>query len=318
MWSGQIKIEDALYKDIPAITLTNETLKMVVLPENGGKVASLVELRSGREFLLQTANQSYKKQMYDGDYTQGECSGFDDMFPTVDPVAYPDFPWQGTFMPDHGEVCALKWNYKIRDDSLVLSVDGIRFPYLFAKEISFCRSNRIRVAYFATNKSAYPFDYIFASHLMLNVEDNGRILLPGMDSATWGFSRFPIDGNYGDKIHWPTAIIDGQQIRLDTTPAFDINGNNYKFFADKPLLAGWCGYRYPDQTEFKLYFSPLELPAFCLWVNEGWFHGFRNIALEPCSAPFDRIDIARLHGKSSVLAPYETRRWTLEMEIVSK
>ncbi len=57
-----------------------------------------------------------------------------------------------------------------------------------------------------------------------------------------------------------------------------------------------------------VHFSHIDLPAFCVWVNEGWFHGFRNIALEPCSAPFDRVDIAGLHGKSSTLGAYEKRQ----------
>ncbi len=314
----KFEVKNGFYKDVPAVILSNGVLEAVLLPENGGKMASLKDLRNGREFLLQTDNKVYKPQPYDGDYTQGECSGFDDMFPTIDPVPYPDFPWKGVVMPDHGEVCALRWKCEEMADGLAMRVDGVRFPYYFFKKITFSAENRLRIVYTAENKSAYPFEYIFASHLMLNVEDGGEILLPGADAATWGFSRFPADADYGDKFHWPNAVVAGKTIPLNKTPKFDLEGNNYKFFLDEPLKAGWCGYRYSDNSVFKLHFSPEELPAFCVWVNEGFFHGFRNIALEPCSAPFDRVDIARLHRKISKLEPYEVRTWTLELEVCSK
>ncbi len=308
-------ISESSYKDIPSVLFENEFIRLLFLPEHGGKAASILDRKSGREFLLQAPNTAYRKQPYDGNYTTGECSGFDDMFPTIDPVPYPDFPWKGAGMPDHGEVCALPWQWRRNGDSLEMSVDGLRFPYTLTKRISFIGERRIRIAYCARNRSGYPFEYIYASHLMLNVEDDGEILLPGAGKATWGFSRFPKGASYGDKLEWPIAILPDGRVSLDRTPELNPDGNNYKFFLEGALNSGWCGYRYPDGTLFRLNFSPKELPAFCLWVNDGSFHGFRNIALEPCSAAYDRIDIARLHGQRSIIAPFGCQEWTLELEI---
>jgi hypothetical protein len=314
-----VQITKENYKDIPALILDNGTLKLTFLPEYGGKLASMIDKRCNRELLLQTPNEKYLVQPYDGDYTTGECSAFDDMFPTIDPVAYPDFPWKNAVMPDHGEVCALPWKYTVDGDSVTMTVSGVRFPYTLTKTVTFEAADRVKITYTAENRSPYPMDYIYAAHLMINVEDGGEILLPEAGKATWGFSRFPAEASYGDKLVWPTVkFSDGTSVDLSKTPAFDIDGNNYKFFLDEPLKAGWCGYRYADGSCFKLHFSPDELPAFCLWVNEGWFHGFRNIALEPCSAPYDRVDIARLHKASSVLPPFGKKEWTLCMECGAK
>ncbi len=318
MSTPKIRIAKNCYKDISAVSLENGYLSVTILPEYGGKTASVSDNLTGREFLLQAPGNRYRKQPYDGDYTTGECSGFDEMFPTIDPVPYPDFPWRGMVMPDHGEVCALSWHCCAESETILLSVDGLRFPYTLNKRYSFSGSRKLKIEYSAVNRSEYPFEYIYAPHLMLNVEDGGRILLPGVRNATWGFSRFPDGASYGCKLEWPFALLPSGNVRLDVTPPFNPNGNNYKFFADSPLNAGWCGYQYPDGTMFKLHFSPEDLPAFCIWVNEGWFHGYRNIALEPCSTAYDRIDIARLHDQRCILPPYGRKEWTLELEIASK
>ncbi len=50
-----------------------------------------------------------------GDYDIG---GFDECLPTISACLYPEPPFAGVMMPDHGEVWALPWKYEIQGEEL--------------------------------------------------------------------------------------------------------------------------------------------------------------------------------------------------------
>ena len=78
-------IYECSYKERPAIAVESGSLIATFLPEDGGKMASLCVRNKGKELLTVRQDKHYKVLTYDGDYVSLECSGFDDMFPTVDP-----------------------------------------------------------------------------------------------------------------------------------------------------------------------------------------------------------------------------------------
>jgi hypothetical protein len=59
----------------------------------------------------------------------GECSGMDDMFPTIDAYFYDRYPWAGTKLADHGEVWSLPWATTVEGDRLHFVVHGVRFGF---------------------------------------------------------------------------------------------------------------------------------------------------------------------------------------------
>src|SRR5438128_46346 len=75
-----------------------------VLPERGAMVASLVDLESGREWLDQPAEGPDRDAGLDAVYGGREACGWDECFPTVNPVPYPEPPWEGVPLADHGEL----------------------------------------------------------------------------------------------------------------------------------------------------------------------------------------------------------------------
>jgi hypothetical protein len=56
-------------------------------------MGSLIYKPVNVELLLQRPNERYQLASYDGDYVaQGECSGFDERFPSIDKCFYGGFP----------------------------------------------------------------------------------------------------------------------------------------------------------------------------------------------------------------------------------
>jgi hypothetical protein len=79
-----IRIYESAYKDQPAITIESQAVRAQFLPTIGAKMASLVYKPRDFEVMVQAPGETYLMQPFDGEYVEGECTGFDDMFPTLD------------------------------------------------------------------------------------------------------------------------------------------------------------------------------------------------------------------------------------------
>ena len=317
------QIVKTMYKDIEAVSVENTHLRVVFLPGFGGKMASLADKKSGREFLVQADGESYKKLGYAGSYVDAECSGFDDMFPTIDTWTYNDYPWCGAEMPDHGEVCGLPWGYEVEEDGGCLHcwVYGVRFPYRLDKWIRFSGESELCISYKARNLSPFDMNYIWAAHVMLNAERGARILTPYDDgaAATCVFSGDEDFAMPGMAIQWPkTKTQCGGTSDISITESKAPDGNSYKYYFDAPVPEGWSGYQYEsDGTRIFLKVSKETVPYLGIWVNNGAFKNYYNMALEPCSGTYDDPQRAVQHGQGSVLPGGGEQAWQLSFCVES-
>ncbi|HBP37379.1 MAG TPA: hypothetical protein DD640_01300, partial [Clostridiales bacterium] len=207
----------------------------------------------------------------------------------------------------------------IQGDALLMRVHGVRFPYRLQKKIRFRNSRQLSIEYQAENPCNFDLDFLWAAHLMLNVETGGEIVLPYGEAApvTCVFASDPGFGSRGGKMDWPLARrADGGTQDLRLTPPLNPRGNTYKYYFDQKFPEGWCGYRYPsDGSLFKMLLPADRVPYLCVWVNEGAFHGYRNIAMEACTGTYDRPDLARMYGQNSVLPAKGQYDWYLDLAI---
>ena len=183
-------IYESQYKDQPAVSLESEAVRVQFLPGIGAKMASLVYKPRDFELMVQAPGAEYLMQPFDGDYVSGECTGFDDMFPTIDLCYYDRFPWQGTKMADHGEVWSLPWQHEVDGERLHFAVYGVRFPYKLEKWVSFQTDTILHLDYRLTNLSPFDFDFVWAAHMMINIEEGTELVLPdGVQSIIGTFDH---------------------------------------------------------------------------------------------------------------------------------
>ncbi len=303
-----LSVSDSHYKDRTAVTVESELLKAIFLPELGGKMASLVYKDSGVDFLVQAKNPTYKLLAYDGVYVEAECSSFDDMLPKLDRSFCQSYPWSGTGITDHGEVCALRGDCMKQETEISMSFHSIRFAYRLDKRICFTSLSTLRIEYSLVSLCDYPFEYVYTTHVMLAVEEGGEILTP-FQRGTIGTYVFGGDrrlANYGDQVEWPIATIkDGSMKHMSITPPIRDTGDSYKLYFTKGIPRGVFGYCYPTTgLHLALRFSASQLPYLGLWINEGSFHGYG------C-----RLDLARINGTSSVLGPRTIKEWFIEFSV---
>jgi hypothetical protein len=310
-------VYDSQYKDQPAISLESDAVRVQFLPGIGAKMASLVYKPLGFELMVQAPGEQYLTQPFDGDYVAGECTGFDDMFPTIDLCYCDQFPWQGTKMADHGEVWSLPWKLAIDRDRLHFAVHGVRFPYRLEKWASFKTDSTLHLEYRLTNLSPFDLDFVWAAHMMINLEEGAELVLPeGVESILGTFDIGGGFGGYGDRFDWPVGTLpDGtrKDFRLMTPRSAKAA---YKYYVKGKLPEGWCGIKY-HRSGFCLVLSfPQErVPYLGVLPNEGGWRDYYNIFLEPCTASFDRPDTARYRGEVATLQGGSTYEWYLDITL---
>jgi len=293
----------ASYKNREAIVVESDTLRATFLPNDGAKLASLIDLATNRELLLTRDGESYRVLTADGSYVDSECSAFDDMFPTIDPYTPESGAYKGITYPDHGECCRLPYEARVEENKLILSAHSRLFPIHYQKTVATAPDGSITVDYAITNEGDTPFDFIWAGHVMLRGEDGMRLLSPFGEKAPIEMV-FATDGYSHDTLP------------RDTLTGFAPHtGAAYKFYYLDPMPEGFFGVRYAGGRELFFRFDKTKLPYFGVWLNNGEFQGIYNLAPEPCTAPFDAPDKARRKGYSSQIGAASTFRFCIAISI---
>ena len=75
--------------------LETDLIRVAAAPERGARIVSLVDCRTGRDWLAQ-GEPPYVKES-DARYGLLEAAGWDECFPTVSPCVVEQSPWMGPF-----------------------------------------------------------------------------------------------------------------------------------------------------------------------------------------------------------------------------
>ncbi len=320
------------HQGFEALELTNGQIYLVVLPELGGKIASIRHMASGTEWLWSNPHLSYRKPVFDASYIREfDFGGLDECFPSVAPAFYPTAPWAGTPVPDHGELWSQPWKGGLAQSTgqrvtLALACHGVRFPYRFERTITIeAGSATARLDYRVANLSPFVFPFVWSIHPLLPLSPGMKLMLPvGVAQVRVDFSTEDWLGKTGELQSWPTVIgRDGQAVDMSQIPPPSF-GRGVKLFTlplqgrspVETVLADAAGER-----SFCFRFLPTEITHVGVWINcAGWtpldLPPYYNLALEPCIGASDSLNVAvnqwREHG---VLGPSEEKTWSLEIAL---
>ncbi len=311
-----VSITAGTYKDVEAVVLESELLRVAILPGWGAKIASLIHKKTGREYLFQAAGERFRKGAYATPYENSDVSGFDEMFPSINECYCDAAPWAGTLIPDHGEVWSLPWKCDVIGSQVRTSVHGVRFPYVLTRTAGFVTSNTLRLLYKVENLSACDFPAMWAAHPLFNMTAGTRIILPESARHIMNTVPGPALGDYGERFSFPLARTKrGQELDLSR-----IRPNEgklyYKYFFLDELQEGSAIIHEPSTGETVGLVWPVEkVPYLGMWIDEGGWEGWYHVAPEPCTAPFDRWDTARQWGRLPVIPALGSQEWELRLTV---
>lgn len=104
------RISSTRYETFSALRMENDVVSIVVVPELGGKLASIQSRSTGREWLWMNPHLDLRKPEIGASYIRDfDTGGWDEVFPTVDPCHASGTAWGNTELTDHGELWCRPW-----------------------------------------------------------------------------------------------------------------------------------------------------------------------------------------------------------------
>lgn len=306
------------WHDLPALALETSVVQVVVVPELGGKIVSLLDKRSGREWLLPPQRDYARGAARSAGFVEQDMSGWDEMFPTINACAYPvDGLHLGVPLPDHGEVWSAAWTHDTDNAyAIALSVQGQALPYTLTRTMRGVAENTLRLEYEVVNTGVETLYALWAAHPQFVVDGATRIVLPRYVTQVVNVlptEELPQDGQLYDWTETVTA--DGKPLALDRVRA-DAVQKHRKFYLPPEQPAAWVGLQQGDDGAWlRLAWDAERVPYLGVWVDERSYNPSLTLALEPSTGYYDNLTRAWQNQRVMHLLPNVPYRWALEVSL---
>lgn len=309
----------SIFKNMNSITLENNELKVIVIPDLGGKLVSVYNKLSKFQLLFQNKENAYKKPKLNSDFASFDASGFDDAFPTIDSSII-QYEGKEILYPDHGEIWTSSFDYRIIDGYLELACSSSILPYTYKKLIHL-ESDTVKIKYNIVNKGNSPFPCIWAMHCLVNCSEDIKLSFPKDTTEIINVHDSSILGKKNSIHKYPiTKTLDNKDYKLNKIGSSSLNKTE-KYYVNGIINEGKCSIYYPNNSSlFTINFDRDKLPYLGFWVTEGGFRGDYNCALEPTNGFYDDIDTAKSNNNLYYLKPTEPLQFEilLQLEKVNK
>ena len=308
-----------------AVQVQTGVIALTIIPELGGKVSSLRDCRTEREWLWRHPRYPYKRVPHSSSYVaEADTGGWDECFPSVSACAYPSEPWKGAAIQDHGELWSQVPEFEMeeRGQKLILRTrwQGITLPYTFTRTMTLDHdSSVIHSDYHVSNKSDQPVHFVWCIHPLLAIEPDMELHLPS--SARFNVAgAFPPDLVSTNKdLQYPFSA---SGLNFPSLPKTDA-GRSIKIWSDAlPMEAGWATLQARD-GELRMKWDVSLLPQLAAWMNFGAWAAdggtsYYNLGLEPCiGAQVSLNDAVNRYQLFGALPPHDSKNWWLEIELTS-
>ena len=272
------------------VTIENESLCFDVWPMIGGKVSSVVDKADHQELLFTyPAEIPVEHPQYDRPYVDAWHVGWDECFPAVAASRYSGFPYDGTSVPDHGELWGLPTTAVPTKNGITTVWHGLRFGYRLTRKL-YLEGASVVAEYTLVNLAPFHFRFVWAQHALLALRA-------------------------GVEIDAPIKAASLDLRRPDELPA----RQSWKAYSDEPI-SGPATIRYPrrGRTLAVEYQSDDGLAAWWgLWMNTGGWGGHKHFALMPTTGRHDRLDMAAHDDTAGRLNASEKRSWSVRWTVGS-
>jgi len=316
-----LKIERINCFGFKALKLENELASLITIPDLGGKIISLVNKKSGFEFIFNNNYSGLIKSSYGDDFSKARSFGVDECFPSIGPSKYTEFPWKGIEIPDHGEIWPLLFESEINNDIITQSVHGIRFPYLFQRNIDL-NGNKFTLSYEVKNLSSMDFKYLYSFHPQFRLLDEVEVLVRNK-------AKFLVYLLYYDKSNklifkkskytWPNAkTMDGEIVNFSRVSEM-VDGSLLKLYLYELLNKEVTINFKKQKAKIIIGFNNIETKYCGIMINKGgWpFAGrpFYTFAIEPCNCVTDNFEDSYKRGIYSTIKGKSEVRWEISFKI---
>ena len=295
------------YRGQRAAVLENDMLRAVILPERGGKTASLFYKPRSFELLAQPKGE-YPSLAPGMDFSLGDASGFDDAFPSIDPETV-DVCGKDIFYPDHGEIWTMDMRAALQKEGVMLEAESRLLPYSYQKEI-LLHTDRVVYRYGITHTGRDPFPCLWACHCLMRYEPDMRLSYP----KGAGFAENVLDSKELQACGTVHALSGGEYDFSSVPPPESLT--MVKYYLQGCCKEGLCACSYPSQgVAFVMEFDSQALPYLGFWLTAGGYRGEYNFAFEPSTSYYDGISRSKATKTVYMLEPGKSLSFSLSLRL---
>jgi galactose mutarotase-like enzyme len=311
--------------------LENERMSVSILPEAGGKIAELIDRRSGRNWLWQNPHLPMRRPVYGSDYGRElDSGGWDEILFSTSPCEVELSGGTQYRIPDHGDLVGQMWTV---DESTAsesgnavcgLTATGRVFDYRWSRVATLdAQRPLLTLDYSLENTGDSPWPWAWCAHPLIAVERGMRIELPSGQEFRVADSKQLNINKPDSEFAWPRLpLCDGGDV--DLSASFDSGAEPDRFAAKlfvRSADPGAVSLSSADGAERLTFrYDKRQIPWLGLWINNRAWSGcdsqpHLNLGLEPSTSPCESLTEAIAEGWTEQLEPGKIRTWSLNIEV---
>ncbi len=314
------QVSEVVWNGWPAVRLADAAISLVVLPGLGGRVVSLRDVRTHREWLVQgrppDPAEAGAWSREDVVFSGLQSFGWDECLPTVAPCDDP-LDASAPRLRDHGDLWGRPTDVRGDQDAITTTWTPARWGYRLRRRLSLEGDGAVRADYDLVSLADRTLPLLWSMHPTLALEAGSHIELPGEERVrlTWATGSPSLAG---DSVAWPLATAqDGSTVDLGRVRRPD--GSAAKCYASRARLGR---VRAADGDLLELSWDASRVPAVGVWLDfGGWPVGgppVEQVALEPTSSSDDHLCDAMAHERAWTLAPAATLHWWVRLTSIPR
>ncbi|MDP9173133.1 MAG: hypothetical protein M3O30_04605 [Planctomycetota bacterium] len=295
------------------VTIENEFIRMEVWPQVGGKVSSIIDKTDNFELMFNVPGELPDAPYYDVPYNDHWYSGWDECFPAIAPSEYPRHPYEGTKVPDHGELWGIPVTTAVpTKDGITVIWHGLRFGYRLSRKL-YLDGRSVVAEYQLSNLSPFEFRFVWAMHALLSPAS--PVVLDCGHQKSYRYSHDMGGNDMNMQFQWPNLVSGESLARPSELPP----KRGWKAFSNDPISSAFQ-ISYPQRNRsVKLEYSSEDgLPAYWgVWINTAPSPNSGTFAIEPTTGRFDQIDRAIKDGSAGQVGSFGKRMWSVRWTLAS-
>ncbi len=301
------------WNGLQVISMQNEQMSLKIVPEVGGKIASIYHKEKAFEALFQ-APQEYSLAYSGAPFDVYDSSGYDDAFPNVIKEVIKKESGEEVYH-DHGDIWSAIFREEVTSEGVKLTYVNTERKYTYIKKISL-EDNTVKVAYDITNDGEKPLSYLWLLHMLSRIEE-GMYLEVKEDGLTSieNVSDSGVLGEVGDITPYPYVKVENELRHFNTlfeTPTECCE----KYYFKQPFKEGYAKLVYPkSNASVTLGWDAKQLPYVGVWITQGGYRGDYNCAIEPTTSYHDSMSKALETQTHCVLEKGESTQFELTVTL---